>query len=181
MNEILLGGLGGQGVLTAGVLLAEMAMYQGYQATWSPEYGSAMRGGTANCTVKYNKGRIYNPTKEAPDLLLAMNDVAFKTYAPLLKEGGIMVVNSDMVEVDDVRPDIHVVKVPCMSLAEEIGHPLGANIIMCGVIMKLLGEFEENAAAEGMNAMFRAKGKEKFEAKNTEAFHLGYHYEPKDE
>ena len=73
MKEILLGGLGGQGVLTAGTMLAEMAIYKGYSATWSPEYGSAMRGGTASCVVKFGEGRIYSPEKEAPDILLAMN------------------------------------------------------------------------------------------------------------
>lgn len=180
MKEILLGGLGGQGVLTAGIIISEVAIYQGMNATWSPEYGSAMRGGTANCTVKFGSERIYNPTKEAPDLLLAMNDVAFNQYLPLVKDGGIVVVNSDMVDVDDdqVPDNLEIVKVPCVSIADSISHPLGANIVMCGVIMRLLEVFTMQEATDGMNAMFKRQGKERFEEKNTEAFKRGFEFIP---
>ena len=72
MKEIIFAGSGGQGVLTSGLIISDIAASEGIHVTWVPSYGSAMRGGTANCTVKYsNDGYIYNPSPETPDLLLA--------------------------------------------------------------------------------------------------------------
>lgn len=175
MKEILLGGLGGQGVLTAGTLIAEMAIYKGYQATWSPEYGSAMRGGTASCVVKFGEGRIYSPEKEEPDILLAMNEETLTKFSSIVKPEGIVIINSDMVSLpENFRDDVQVISVPCLNLAEQIHHPKGANIIMSGVIIKNTGDFTLQEAIEGMNETFRRKGKEKFEALNTEAMKMGY-------
>ena len=53
MREIVFAGFGGQGVLTAGLIVSQIALYKGFHATWMPAYGAAQRGGTANCTVKY--------------------------------------------------------------------------------------------------------------------------------
>ena len=175
MKEILLGGLGGQGVLTAGTMIAEMAIYKGYKATWSPEYGSAMRGGTASCVVKFGEGRIYSPEKEEPDILLAMNDETLTKFAAMVKPGGVVIINSDMVTLpEDFRTDVKVIAVPCLNLAEQIQHPKGANIVMSCVIIKETGDFTLQEAIDGMNETFRRKGKEKFEALNTEAMKAGY-------
>ena len=106
MKEIVFAGFGGQGVLTAGLLMSQMALFKGYQATWMPQYGSAMRGGTANCTVKFGEGRIYNPSLDQPDIVLAMNISAFKQFIPLVKSGGTIVINSDMVDASLNTRDI---------------------------------------------------------------------------
>lgn len=175
MKEILLGGFGGQGVLTAGTMIAEMAIYKGYNATWSPEYGSAMRGGTASCVVKFGEERIYSPEKELADVLLAMNDEILIKFADRVKVGGMVVINSDMVKIPETfRTDVKIIQVPCMTMAEKINHAKGANIIMCGVICKASGDFTEEEAIKGMNDTFRRKGKEKFEALNTAAMKLGF-------
>ena len=60
--------------------------------TWVPSYGSAMRGGTANCTVKYCENTIYNPSQEQPDLLLTMNSPSFHKFLPLVAPGGVVVI-----------------------------------------------------------------------------------------
>ena len=178
MKEIVFSGLGGQGVLTAGLLMSQMALFKGYQATWMPQYGSAMRGGTANCTVKFGEGRIYNPSLDQPDIVLAMNVSAFKQFIPLVKPGGTIVINSDMVDASlNTRDDIKIIEVPCMTMAQEIGHAKGANIIMAGVIVKESEYFSEEEAINGMNDMFRKKGKEKFEESNTKALKLGYSFQ----
>lgn len=175
MQEILLGGLGGQGVLTAGTMIAEMAIYKGYNATWSPEYGSAMRGGTASCVVKFGEGRIYNPEKETADILLAMNDETISKFANRVRSGGTVIINADMVSLpDNFRNDVKIIKVPCMTMAQDIDHPKGANIIMSGVICHVTGSFSEEEAINGMNDTFRRKGKEKFESLNTSAMKAGY-------
>lgn len=175
MKEILLGGLGGQGVLTAGTFIAEMAIYKGYKATWSPEYGSAMRGGTASCVVKFGEGRIYSPEKEEPDILLAMNTETLVKFISLVKPGGVVIINSNMVVLpENFRSDVKVIAVPCMDLAAGIHHAKGTNIIMSGVIIKETGDFTLAEAIDGMNETFRRKGKEKFQALNTMAMEAGY-------
>lgn len=177
MKEIVFAGAGGQGVLTSGLLISQIAVFKGHHATWIPQYGSAMRGGTANCTVKFGEEYVYNPSQEEPDILLAMNNPSFEKFLPLVKAGGTIIVNSDMVDSSvNTRDDINIVEVPCLTMTKDLNHPKGANIIMAGVIVKVSEDFTKEEALNGMNDMFRKKGKEKFEEMNTKAFKAGYNY-----
>lgn len=177
MKEIVFAGFGGQGVLTSGLVISQIAVHKGLNATWIPSYGSAMRGGTANCTVKYGEDKIYNPSQEEPDILLAMNNPSFHKFVNLVVPGGTVIVNSDMVTCDEgIRDDITIIKVPCSTMSKEISHPKGANIIMAGVIVKLTEDFTEDESIKGMNEMFRKKGKEKFQEINEKAFKMGYEF-----
>ena len=178
MDKVILAGFGGQGVMFLGKLLAYAGMGSDLELCWIPSYGPEMRGGTANCTVKFGEGRIYNPSLDQPDIVLAMNISAFKQFIPLVKSGGTIVINSDMVDASlNTRDDIKIIEVPCMTMAQEIGHAKGANIIMAGVIVKESEYFSEEEALNGMNDMFRKKGKEKFEESNTKALKLGYSFQ----
>ncbi len=177
MKEILFAGLGGQGVLTSGLVISQIAVTKDMNATWIPQYGAAMRGGTANCTVKFGEGMIYNPAQEEPDVLLAMNNPSFQKFVDLVTPGGTVVIDSSLVTCDTtVRDDIKVISVPSSQMALEIGHARGANIIMAGVIAKATGDFTEAEGLDGMNKMFNKKGKGKFEAINSQAFKLGYNF-----
>ncbi len=177
MKEIVFAGSGGQGVLTSGLVISQIAVYKGLNATWMPSYGAAMRGGTANCTVKYGEGMIYNPAQEKPDVLLAMNNPSFLKFIKIVAPGGIVVIDKDMVTCDTaVRDDVKVISVPSAAMSMEIGHRQGANIIMAGVIAKATGDFTEEEGIKGMNDMFRKKGKEKYEEINAKAFKLGYNF-----
>lgn len=177
MKEVVFAGLGGQGVLTCGLVISQIAVAKEYNATWIPQYGAAMRGGTANCTVKFGEGMVYNPAQEEPNILLAMNNPSFNKFVSIVASGGIVVVDSSLVTCDtSVRDDITVIKVPSTEMAIELGHAKGANIIMAGVIAKASGDFTEEEGLNGMNEMFRKKGKSKFEAINSKAFKLGYNF-----
>jgi 2-oxoglutarate ferredoxin oxidoreductase subunit gamma len=177
MKEVLFAGLGGQGVLTSGLVISQIAVSKDMNATWIPQYGAAMRGGTANCTVKFGEGMIYNPAQEEPDILLAMNNPSFQKFVGLVAPGGTVVIDSSLVTCDTTgRDDITIVSLPSTEMARTIGHAKGANIIMAGVIAKVSGEFTEEEGVDGMNKMFNKKGKGKFEALNTNAFKLGYNF-----
>lgn len=174
MKEIVFAGSGGQGVLTCGLIVSDIAASKGMKVTWVPSYGSAMRGGTANCTVKYGPEQIYNPSQEAPDLLLAMNDPSLNKFLPIVAPGGTVVI-SDTVEIPaDVRQDVTIVRVPCFDLATQLNNPRGANIIMTGAITKLMGDFTAEEAIAAMNRMFEKKGKAKFAESNSKAFAAGF-------
>lgn len=177
MKEVLFAGLGGQGVLTSGLVISQIAVSKDMNATWIPQYGAAMRGGTANCTVKFGEGMVYNPAQEEPDILLAMNNPSFQKFVGLVAPGGTVVIDSSLVTCDTSgRDDITIVSLPSTEMARTIGHTKGANIIMAGVIAKVSGDFTEKEGIDGMNAMFNKKGKGKFEALNTSAFKLGYNF-----
>ena len=107
-----------------------------------------MRGGTANCTVKYsNDGYIYNPSPETPDLLLAMNEPSLIKFLPTVAPGGTVLIG-DTVEIPEgARQDVTYVKVNCTEIATSLGNPKGANIVMTGAIIKLMGDFTHDAAA----------------------------------
>lgn len=174
MKEIVFAGSGGQGVLTAGLILSDIAATEGSNVTWVPSYGSAMRGGTANCTVKYCENIIYNPSQEHPDLLLAMNNPSLCKFLPLVAPGGIVVIG-DLVDVpEDARKDVTYVRVPATELSTRQGNPKGANVVMTGAIVKLMGDFTKEDAIAAMNHMFEKKGKSRFNEANARAFHAGW-------
>lgn len=174
MKEIVCAGSGGQGVLTCGLILSDIAVSKGQNVTWCPSYGSAMRGGTANCTVKYGEDTVYNPQQEEPDVLVVMNNPSFEMFIKMVAPNGIAVVG-DMVTCDtSVREDVRVVRVPCSAIAEELGNPRGANIVMTGAAVKAMGDFTSEEAVAAMNNMFAKKGKSKFEEANRKAFEAGF-------
>ena len=88
--ELVFAGFGGQGVLTSGMIVAEMALEEGKTVTWMPTYGPAMRGGKAYSVVKYTDGVIGGPDIEESDVLVAMNGPSLE-YAAYLKEGGTLI------------------------------------------------------------------------------------------
>ena len=93
----------------------------------------------------------------------------------MVRPGGTILVNADMMtENTNVRDDIDVVSVHCNQLADKVGNAKGANIVMIGAITRILGDFTHDEGIDGMNDMFRKKGKSKFEASNVAAFEAGY-------
>ncbi len=175
MREIVFAGSGGQGVLTCGLIISDIAATEGLNVTWVPSYGSAMRGGTANCTVKYcAENYIYNPSQEQPDLLLAMNEPSLCMFLPIVAPGGVVLVGDTVTIPEDARNDVTYVHVNCTEIATKLKNPKGANVVMTGAIIKLMGDFSKDAAIQAMNHMFEKKGKSKFNDANAKAFEAGY-------
>lgn len=174
MKEIVFAGAGGQGVLTVGLIVSDIAANQGKNVTWVPSYGSAMRGGTANCTVKYCDNTIYNPSQESPDFLLAMNEPSLLMFLPMLAPGAMVLVADTVKIPEDGRQDISYYRVPCTEIAQKLNNKKGANVVMTGAVIKLMGDFTKEAAIAAMNHMFEKKGKSKFNEANAAAFEAGY-------
>ena len=134
MVEMICAGFGGQGVLTTGLILAEAGMKLGMNVLWYPSYGSEMRGGTANCTVKFSDKEIASPCAKKIDILMGMNAPAIDKFESSLRPGGLLLVNSSLVHEREYRDDIRVVKVPMTEIAAEHENPKGANIVMMGAM-----------------------------------------------
>jgi len=134
-TETIIAGFGGQGVLFAGQVIAYAAMDSGLEVTWIPSYGPEMRGGTANCTVIVSDEEIGSPLVAHPAVVIAMNLPSLDKYEPMVKEGGLLVVNSSMVDRSPTRTDIHWVMVPGNEIAEELGDRRMTNMVMLGAML----------------------------------------------
>jgi 2-oxoglutarate ferredoxin oxidoreductase subunit gamma len=134
-QEVIIAGFGGQGVLFAGQLLAYAGMDLGKDVTWIPSYGPEMRGGTANCTVVISDQEIGSPFVKNPTAVMAMNLPSLDKYEHLVKAGGVLVVNTSMVNRKVEREDITVVTIPANEIAEAIGSKRAVNMVMLGALL----------------------------------------------
>jgi 2-oxoglutarate ferredoxin oxidoreductase subunit gamma len=137
-TELILAGFGGQGIMFAGQILSYAAMDAGKEVTWIPSYGPEMRGGTANCTVVVSDEEIGSPVVKNPDAALVMNLPSLDKYEPLVKAGGVLVVNASMVDRQPKRTDLSAVCVPCNEIAEQMGNPRLANMVAVGALLAAL-------------------------------------------
>lgn len=134
-TDIIIAGFGGQGVLFAGQLLAYAAMDEGREVTWIPSYGPEMRGGTANCTVVIADEEIGSPLVRNPQALIAMNLPSLDKYEATIRPGGVLVVNSSMVNREVQRNDIRAVTIPGNEIAEELGDRRMTNMVLLGGLL----------------------------------------------
>jgi len=134
-TEVIVSGFGGQGTLFAGQLISYAAMECGKNTTWIPSYGPEMRGGTANCTVVVSDDEIGSPLARNPEAVIAMNLPSMDKYEPLVKPGGILVVNQSMVDRKVKRTDIQVVYIEANKIAEDLGNKRLANMVMVGGLL----------------------------------------------
>lgn len=160
MTEIICSGFGGQGVLVAGMILADAGMEAGKNVTWYPSYGSEMRGGTANCNIKISDEEIASPYCHELDILYTLNDAAIDKFQDQIKPGGILLVNSSLARADrSYRDDITVVEVPATDIANELGNARGTNIVMLGALAYASPDFDEAYMRGAIDYFFAKKGK----------------------
>lgn len=172
MVEMICAGFGGQGVLTTGLILAEAGMKLGMNILWYPSYGSEMRGGTANCTIKFSDSEIASPCAKNIDILLAMNGPAIDKFESSIRPGGLLLVNSSLVpDSRCYRGDIKVVKVPVAEEAAKLENPKGANIVMMGALAANSELFATDDLERLINEYFEKKGKNN--PKNSLCFRAG--------
>jgi 2-oxoglutarate ferredoxin oxidoreductase subunit gamma len=110
-------------------------MDTGQHVTWIPSYGPEMRGGTANCTVIISDEPVGAPIVSRPDVAVVLNLPSFEKYEPLVQPGGLLIVNSALVDLKTERDDIEVVYVPANSIAEEAGSTKMLNMAAVGALL----------------------------------------------
>lgn len=130
--SVVMAGFGGQGLLLAGKLLAHAAMAAGLEVSWLPSYGPEMRGGTANVTVCMSPSPIGSPLVGRPSALVVMNQPSMEKFAPRVRPGGVIVVDTSMVPKDPERPDCVIVRVSARDVAKAAGAERSANFVMLG-------------------------------------------------
>ena len=165
-------GFGGQGVLSMGLNLAQAAMLEGKNVTYLPSYGAEVRGGTANCTVAISDEEIASPVASSPEFLVAMNQPSLSRFQNQIESGGTIFVNSSLVEVKIMRGDVEVVPVLANKIAEDLGSPGAANMVMLGAFARISNLISINTLVEVLRSAQGHRGK--LFAINKKALLTGY-------
>jgi len=150
-------GSGGQGVLMMGYLFAVSVMRDGKHVTYLPSYGAEVRGGTANCTVAVSDEDIASPVASSPDFAVVLNKPSMVKYQGMIKSGGLMIINSSLVDSDPTRDDIETVKVPANELALELGSERTLNMIMLGAFVGKTKITTLDSIMNGLNEITKGK------------------------
>lgn len=175
ITKAIFSGFGGQGVLSIGFTVANAAMFEGKYVTYLPSYGVEVRGGTANCTVVVSDEEIASPVASDPEFVVAMNQPSFVRFQSILQSGGLLCVNSSIVDTTSARSDIEVLTVPTSELAEELGTIKVANMIMLGAFVKASNIISFDFLIKNLTSVL-GEGKAKLIKLNKDALELGYNY-----
>ncbi len=174
-KQFLFSGFGGQGILFAGKFMAYKALNDGKQLSWLPSYGPEMRGGTASCSVIIGDEPVGSPIVTNPDILVAMNLPSLDKFEGSVVKGGMIFMDSTLIERKVERDDVKVFAIPATALASENGIPTLANMILIGKILKEIGEFDQASLEGALKKVISAKHADMFEA-NFKALKIGAEY-----
>lgn len=136
--EIITAGFGGQGILFTGDMLAQAALDEGKHVTYLPTYGVAMRGGTANCVVAISDEEIGSPVLDEPHAGIIMNEPSLVKFQPMIREGGLIIANSTLIDQDVFNRDgeVRIVWVPATETAREVAETeRSANMVALGAFL----------------------------------------------
>lgn len=139
LEEVILAGFGGQGIILMGKLLAQAAMQKQFEVSYMPSYGAEVRGGTANCMVVISNQPVACPLVATPVSLIVMNKASLVKFAPALQPGGLLVLNRSFIDAPAERKDITQLEIPADKLALENNNPKGANMAALGAYLEAKG------------------------------------------
>jgi 2-oxoisovalerate ferredoxin oxidoreductase beta subunit len=142
--QIKVAGFGGQGVLVLGYILATAGMIEGYNVSWLPSYGPEMRGGTCNCSVHINDGRIGSPLVSEPNVLIVLNRPSLEKFENTVIPNGLILYDSTIIDIAPKRKDVKAFPIPASKIADELGNSKVANTVMIGAYLAASGALEKN-------------------------------------
>jgi 2-oxoglutarate ferredoxin oxidoreductase subunit gamma len=166
-------GFGGQGIISLGQLWVYFGMREGKNVTFFPFYGAEKRGGVARASVIISDEEIASPLVTTPDSILVMNIDSLPICEKIVKDGGLMLINSSLVKEEPKRNDLKIVKIEASGIAERIGNILFANMVALGAMAKLTKALNL-ADIEGILRKFFPADKHQFIPKNVEAIQAGF-------
>ena len=175
-TQYLFSGFGGQGILFAGKFLAYKGLMEDRQVSWLPSYGPEMRGGTASCSVILSDEPVGSPIVTRPDVLVAMNLPSLDKFESTVAPGGIILVDSTLVERKVERTDVTTYYIPATKLSADNGLGNLANMIIVGKLLKVLGEYDADSIATTLGKVISARKANLLDVNRT-ALQLGADFE----
>lgn len=171
-KDVIMAGFGGQGILLIGKMLAYAGMQEGKEVSWMPSYGPEMRGGTANCTVVISDRPVGSPVIQNPRSVVAMNLPSLDKFESAVRPGGLLVINTSLINREAERDDVQVLLVPANQIANELGNPRGANMVALGAYVAASGAVSSEVIEQVVRDTFASKPK--VIDVNIEALHKGF-------
>ncbi len=171
--ETIFAGFGGQGILFSGKAIAYAGMIENKNVSHLPSYGPEMRGGTCNCHVIVSDEPVASPIIVEPTALVAMNAPSFDKFENALVPGGKAFIDSTLISRDAKRDDIDVYKIPATQMANEMGVPKLANMIIVGKLIKETEMFTLDELKQAVTKMVPESKKALLDA-NIKAIEAGY-------
>jgi 2-oxoglutarate ferredoxin oxidoreductase subunit gamma len=153
-EQIIMAGFGGQGVMSMGQLLAYAGMLEGKDVSWLPSYGPEMRGGTANCSVIISDTPVGSPIVTEATAVVAMNRPSLDKFEPVLVKGGLLLINSSLIDRKAKRDDVKVLEVPANEIANELGTGKVANMVMLGAYLEASKALKIESVMEALKKVF---------------------------
>lgn len=139
-SRLVFSGSGGQGVITAAILLAKAAvLFEGKNATQSQSYGAAARGGATRSDVLISESDIYFPKVVQPNILVSLTQESYNTFSGIIRPGGLLLVDSKFVSIEKKVDAKHISLAMYETVMEKIGKPIVFNICMLGVLIGATG------------------------------------------
>lgn len=175
-QEIIMGGVGGQGIMVIGNLLAQAAFMENLNVTYIPIYGVEKRGGQADCTVVISNEEIGSPVVGYPQSCIIMSKPSLLKYAPRIKPRGLLILNSSMVGPEEVpRNDVDLLPIPSNELAKELKNERMANMIVIGAFVERTRIVSLDSLIAALPKIFDERHHHLIPA-NTEAIRKGAEY-----
>lgn len=168
--RIVFSGSGGQGVITAAIILAEAAvLHEDLMAVQSQVYGPEARGGATRSDIIISDSEIDFPKVIQPNVLVCLTQQAYNTYAAIIRPGGLLITDTRFVKVER-RVDAQQKEFPMYeTVMESLGDPVGFNICMLGVVIGLIDLVSSDSIMKVLEARFPVAGLET----NRKALDLG--------
>lgn len=136
IQEIVIAGFGGQGVLSMGMILAYSGIMEGKEVSWFPAYGPEQRGGTANVTVILSDEQISSPVLNSYDVAIVLNQPSLEKFEKMVKPGGSLIYDTEGIQNPPTRTDINVYKIDAMDEATKMENAKVFNMIVLGGLLK---------------------------------------------
>ena len=171
--RVLMAGFGGQGIMRMGQILAAAAMAEGLEVSWLPSYGPEMRGGTANCAVILSPRPIRSPLidQDATSALI-MNGPSYDNFADRVQAGGLLVLNSSLVDPPVLWPDVKSLRIPGTEAAQALGNLRVANMVMLGAWLAATETIHKDAVVAALQESFGTERQDLVDL-NTRALERG--------
>ena len=135
-ERIIIAGFGGQGVMALGQLLTYSGMIEDRKVSWLPSYGPEMRGGTANCNVIVSSDKVGSPVVVEATSSIMMNRPSLDKFEESMVAGGKLFINSSLIDRKTKRDDLDAYYIPANDIANELGNPRVANMVMLGAFLE---------------------------------------------
>ncbi|MBZ5667135.1 MAG: 2-oxoacid:acceptor oxidoreductase family protein [Acidobacteriia bacterium] len=173
LTEIRIAGFGGQGVILSAIILGKAAsIFQGAFATMTQNFGPEARGGACSAQLILSESPVLYPYVNRPDIMVVMSQEAYVRFVPELKEGGILIVEQDLVRVSDLSKATQVYSIPATRIAEELGKRMVLNSVMVGFFTAVTNLLESDAVRKAVADSVPAS----FRELNLKAFERGLEY-----